>query len=119
MRVPIASFVALLGLYLVAARGVDIAPPPEPARHEAAMPSHAARTPRKAVIVDRDEMCAPGDREPSRRAARGRHVDAAEKDRLERFLRRQVCSGRLSMIEAEAAIASNWRAAYRKYFDKP
>lgn len=41
---------------------------------------------------------------------------AAEKDRLEKFLHREVCAGKLPLNVAQAEIAKNWRATYRKYF---
>lgn len=41
--------------------------------------------------------------------------NAAEKDRLENFLHREVCAGKLPLREAQAEIATDWRAAYRKY----
>ncbi|MGH6981863.1 MAG: hypothetical protein ACREFC_11705 [Stellaceae bacterium] len=42
--------------------------------------------------------------------------NAAEKDQLEKFLRREVCAGKIPLHVAQAEIASDWRAAYRKYF---
>lgn len=41
--------------------------------------------------------------------------DAHAKDRLENFLHREVCSGRVPLRVAQRAIAQDWRAAYRKY----
>jgi hypothetical protein len=40
---------------------------------------------------------------------------AHAKDRLENFLRRAVCSGRLTLAEAQAAVSGNWISAYHKY----
>ena len=42
--------------------------------------------------------------------------DAHDKDRLENFLRREVCAGKIPLRAAQAEIAKDWRAAYRKYF---
>jgi hypothetical protein len=41
--------------------------------------------------------------------------DAVHKDRLESVLNRLVCSGRLSLAEAQAAIADDWTVAYVRY----
>lgn len=40
---------------------------------------------------------------------------AHAKDRLENFLHRAVCAGRIPLAEAQAAVASDWIAAYQKY----
>jgi hypothetical protein len=49
---------------------------------------------------------------PEQRAgARG----AARKDDLENALKRQVCSGALSLAAAQRDIASDWEGAYRIY----
>lgn len=40
---------------------------------------------------------------------------AHQKDQLENFLHRAVCSGKLTLAEAQAAVSSNWIAAYQKY----
>jgi hypothetical protein len=40
---------------------------------------------------------------------------AHAKDRLERRLHNLVCSHAVSLEEAQKAIATDWRAAYRKY----
>ena len=47
--------------------------------------------------------------------------NARVKDTLEDQLRAMVCDGRLDLTEAQREIASNWIAAYRKYFhtDEP
>jgi hypothetical protein len=37
------------------------------------------------------------------------------KDYLENLLRELVCAGRVSLAEAQQAIASDWIAAYRRY----
>ena len=42
--------------------------------------------------------------------------NAHVKDRLENFLHRQVCSGKMSLQQAQDEIASNWISAYKKYF---
>ncbi len=41
--------------------------------------------------------------------------NARAKDHLENVLHREVCAGRLPLREAQAEIAKDWRAAYRKY----
>lgn len=41
---------------------------------------------------------------------------AAEKDRLEKFLHREVCAGKIPLRVAQAEIAKDWRTTYRKYF---
>ena len=48
-----------------------------------------------------------------RRSADG--WDADRKDELEDALNRLVCSGRLPLVEAQRAIATDWIAAYRRY----
>jgi hypothetical protein len=40
---------------------------------------------------------------------------ARVKDQLEDRLKRLVCSGMVTLQEAQAAISTNWIAAYRKY----
>lgn len=45
--------------------------------------------------------------------------NARAKDQLENLLHREVCSGEISLREAQAEIAKNWRAAYRKYIGQP
>lgn len=40
---------------------------------------------------------------------------AHAKDRLENYLHRAVCSGRITLAEAQAAVSSNWIQAYQKY----
>jgi hypothetical protein len=42
--------------------------------------------------------------------------NAHTKDRLENFLHREVCAGRMPLEEAQREIAGNWIDAYRKYF---
>lgn len=37
------------------------------------------------------------------------------KDRLERFLSIEVCAGRMSLLHAQKAIATDWVSAYRQY----
>jgi len=41
---------------------------------------------------------------------------AAEKDKLEKFLHREVCAGKIPLRVAQAEIAKDWRSTYRKYF---
>jgi len=40
---------------------------------------------------------------------------AHQKDQLENKLHRLVCSGTITLVEAQQSIASNWIAAYQKY----
>jgi len=40
---------------------------------------------------------------------------ARRKDELELALNQLVCSGRLSLVEAQSAISNNWIAAYRRF----
>ena len=40
---------------------------------------------------------------------------AHKKDRLENRLKALVCAHKLPLVDAQQAIASDWRAAYRKY----
>lgn len=42
------------------------------------------------------------------------HPGAHEKDKLENFLHRQVCAGKMTLPAAQKAIATDWYAAYRK-----
>jgi hypothetical protein len=41
--------------------------------------------------------------------------NARVKDRLENRLHREVCSGRMSLHDAQRAIATNWIDAYNTY----
>ena len=41
--------------------------------------------------------------------------NARDKDRLENELHRRVCSGAMSLKQAQQEIATDWVAAYRKY----
>jgi len=43
---------------------------------------------------------------------------ASDKNRLGNFLYRQVCAGRMPLARAQAEIAVDWLAAYRRYFGK-
>jgi hypothetical protein len=45
--------------------------------------------------------------------------NARVKDRLENYLRREVCAGRLPLATAQAEIARDWIGAYRKYLGDP
>lgn len=38
-----------------------------------------------------------------------------EKDELENYLHKQVCSGNMALIDAQAEIRTNWYEAYKKY----
>ena len=44
--------------------------------------------------------------------------NAKVKDSLEFFLWRQVCDGKMSLAEAQKAMATDWIAAYCKYYNK-
>ena len=43
--------------------------------------------------------------------------NAEAKDRLERLLCEMVCNGQLDIAAAQQAIAADWIAAYRKYYE--
>jgi hypothetical protein len=45
--------------------------------------------------------------------------NADVKDRLENYLHAEVCAGRISLADAQKAVAADWIAAYRKYMDAP
>jgi hypothetical protein len=47
--------------------------------------------------------------------------NARVKDALEDFMREKVCSGEMALADAQAEMAKDWVAAYRKYFrtDRP
>jgi hypothetical protein len=40
---------------------------------------------------------------------------AHRKDRLENALRREICSGRMTLTDAQNAIRTDWVAAYKRY----
>lgn len=40
------------------------------------------------------------------------------KDKLENRLKKMICSGKITLEEAQKEIANNWIDAYKKYFDK-
>lgn len=40
---------------------------------------------------------------------------ARKKDVIETYLKRQVCGGRVTLVEAQQAISTDWIAAYKKY----
>lgn len=44
------------------------------------------------------------------------HLGSRTKDTLENHLKRMVCSGNLSLAKAQHMIATNWVAAYRRYY---
>lgn len=44
---------------------------------------------------------------------------ARAKDRLENFLHREVCAGRLPLAEAQREIAADWIGTYKKYLGEP
>jgi hypothetical protein len=41
------------------------------------------------------------------------------KDQLESYLHVEICAGRISVIQAQKEIATDWVAAYRKYLRAP
>jgi hypothetical protein len=43
--------------------------------------------------------------------------NARAKDALERHLSRMVCEKKIDLAEAQREIATNWIAAYQKYFE--
>jgi hypothetical protein len=45
--------------------------------------------------------------------------NAQVKNRLENFLHREICAGRLPIEQAQRQIAENWIEAYRKYLGEP
>jgi hypothetical protein len=45
--------------------------------------------------------------------------NARVKDRLENKLHKMVCDGKMSLTDAQKAIATDWVAAYRKYVGEP
>jgi hypothetical protein len=45
--------------------------------------------------------------------------NAHKKDRLENRLRRLICTGKITLQEAQYAIAHDWIAAYIKYIQEP
>ena len=57
----------------------------------------------------------PTDRRNLWNQPRGGQWNAGLKDHLEDTLREMVCDGRLSLHEAQEAIAGDWKAAYQKY----
>jgi hypothetical protein len=68
-------------------------------------------------------LCLGGSDDPSNLWAEPRHSiepkwNAEAKDRLERLLCDMVCSGQLDIGTAQQAFATDWIAAYRKYYGK-
>jgi hypothetical protein len=45
--------------------------------------------------------------------------NAGVKDRLENYLHVEVCAGRVAIVDAQEAIATDWVAAYQKYLGEP
>jgi len=43
---------------------------------------------------------------------RGGEPNAGEKDRFENYLHAQVCSGRMMLVDAQRAIATDWVSAW-------
>ncbi len=50
---------------------------------------------------------------------RTRPWNARVKDRLESYLHREVCAGRIPLAETQHAIATDWIATYRRYLGDP
>ena len=67
--------------------------------------------------ADLAKICSPRHAKPVRPVSGGDEFN--DKRRLENYLYRQVCSGRIPLGRAQAEIAGNWLAAYRKYFGPP
>ena len=44
-------------------------------------------------------------------------AEALKKDVLERTLQQGICAGRIDMVDAQRAIATNWVKAYREYVE--
>jgi len=68
-------------------------------------------------------LCLGGSDDPSHLWAEPRHSiepkwNAEAKDRLERLLCDMVCNGQLDIGTAQQAFATDWIAAYRKYYGK-
>ena len=42
------------------------------------------------------------------------HASLNEKDKVENYLREEVCSGRMTLLDAQKAISGNWYEAYLK-----
>jgi hypothetical protein len=49
----------------------------------------------------------------------GRPWNAELKTRLEKRLRQLVCSGKLPLLDAQAALATDWTAAYKHWIGEP
>jgi hypothetical protein len=112
MRVPYFSLLALFGLYVLATAPshTDARPPrAEPSASERVLASGAT------FALDAAKFCA-GLAKPAHRPA---HGDSGEKQRLEIYLHREVCAGRIPLRQAQAEIAGNWLASYRKYLGRP
>ncbi len=45
--------------------------------------------------------------------------NAVLKDRIENRLHKEVCSGAISLSQAQDEIRSDWRVPYRRYFGNP
>lgn len=45
--------------------------------------------------------------------------NAHDKDRVENRLHREVCAGRMTLEDAQHAIATDWRVPYRQFFGEP
>ena len=44
----------------------------------------------------------------------GQNLGAHEKDKVENYLHSQVCSGAMTLVEAQTEIKTNWVAVYAK-----
>ena len=49
---------------------------------------------------------------------RTRNWTAADKDALEKSLQRQVCDGKVPLVEVQRAVMTDWIAAYKKYMSE-
>jgi hypothetical protein len=52
-------------------------------------------------------------------STRTRPWNAQLKNRLEKRLRQLVCTGKLSLVEAQSALATDWTAAYERWIGDP
>jgi len=52
-------------------------------------------------------------------AARKRCLDDVKKDVLENWLHKQVCAGKIPLVDAQAMISRDWYEAYLSIMKKP
>jgi hypothetical protein len=105
MRVPYLSLFALLGLYIAAT-----APGHTDARAPATAGDRVLAS-GATFALEAANFCAL----PQHRA----RSTIGEKQRLENHLQREVCSGKMPIREARAAVSGNSFATYRKYLGAP